>query len=870
MSIIKLALQLLRQCTFRHWCRSPWISLLLMGMVGSGVAIYYSVALTNRAAVGGFRAFTDELSDKHDYNFIPKSGLTSINNLGEIRGALGNLPVNIIGMYESTVYFEDPSIDSSKGPRVFPMLSLDLIGLQNVFASDPKDNAQWLYDSFDQYEETNQEPNTNIWKFLAKPGAVFIDTYIAKQRQLKLGDEFELLIESKRRKLFVAGILPDRPGIKSRGIIVTDFAQLPYLLEGELNINMIQVAVEKGVSYKENMSLTKSRLEDWGGEKFVLQTTAERKEANKSLLKAFRFNLSLLSSLSFVFGIYLIVQALEAAVVRRRKEIATLSALGVNRKSIYLSWMMESLIMGLIGSILGLLAGYGLASLSAGAVSDAVNHIYFNSRDAQVNWHWGEATIAFGLGMIVSLIAGHIPAQDAASTPPAQMLALVWRHTGYKTLQHPLLAIFIGIFATIILWIPPYQNAQFVKYPIPGFLSVALFILAGTLITSTLLQMLGKLAANFSQQHIAHYAFSHLRFPSGRHVLATAGLSLGTAMAVSIAILIFSFQSTMKQWLGGSLKADLFIAPHSITTAAMKTRIPTSVWETIVEMPQVKQADLNQSRMVVYEGIPVRLMAVETELRLGDAGALWTSAPDASILNSSEIPENMVMISEPLANRFALANGDFVSIPTPSGPLKLEVGGIFKDFTSERGMLTINQKVYRKYFKENKLLSFTLTLNDDVDRIQFREQLGQAYPGLLIRDRYELRSDVEKLFDRTFSITYALELIAGFIAIIGFIFAFSSLVLERKAERKTLQMLGVARKRVAHAAAIEGSCLAFVGLIIGNVLGVIFSQILIQVIQKQSFGWTLATSMPWPSIIAFNVILILAAALTSYKIANKK
>ena len=144
------------------------------------------------------------------------------------------------------------------------------------------------------------------------------------------------------------------------------------------------------------------------------------------MTRGFRLNLTILSLIALLVGLYLIFQTLDAAVVRRRSEIAILRALGVAEKHVEWAWHAEALLLGVVGGIFGVCLGWGLAQGSVRLVSRTVNALYYANNVAAARLDAGEAAVAILLAVVVSLFAGWIPARQASRLSPA----IAVRHAG--------------------------------------------------------------------------------------------------------------------------------------------------------------------------------------------------------------------------------------------------------------------------------------------------------------------------------------------------------------------------------------------------------------------------------------------------------
>ena len=184
-------------------------------------------------------------------------------------------------------------------------------------------------------------------------------------------------------------------------------------------------------------------------------------------------------------GTFFILQSMEASIIRRRKEIAILRSLGIPPSNIFKLWLSESLIIGVLGSTLGVFFGYLLAQGVVRAIVTTVNQLYYDITTSGASMNWNEATIALIFGIIVSIVAGYLPAREAARVEPASVSQTGSSEGGsllFLTPKFGLILLFVGYIFTFI----PAIVINGKPIAIGGYLS-AIFIVVGWGVFSTML-----------------------------------------------------------------------------------------------------------------------------------------------------------------------------------------------------------------------------------------------------------------------------------------------------------------------------------------------------------------------------------------------
>ena len=188
---------------------------------------------------------------------------------------------------------------------------------------------------------------------------------------------------------------------------------------------------------------------------------------------------------------------------------------------------------------------------------------------------------------------------------------------------------------------------------------------------------------------------------------------------------------------------------------------------------------------------------------------------------------------------------------------------VYYDYSRERGYIIIDRSTFIKYYGDTDVNSFVIYLSNKSELENVRQDilktLGADY-SLVIRSNPELKKNVLEIFDKTFAITYSLEIIAGGVALLGLFNTLISLILERKREIGILRFIGCFREQVKRIVLIEAGILGLIGSMMGLAAGGVVSYILIFVINKQSFGWTIQVHYPYMFIV-FSLVLFWVVSL---------
>ncbi len=856
---------LLRRFTLRHWRSAPRATALQIFILALGIAVFFSIRLANRATVSSFQNFAGLLTQQSDWQISAPAGELPVSVLGELRSALGDDAVEIIPVVETTASKPHTQREEMIGSRQsFHLLGLDLVAIQNLASASEADHG-W----FDQQSAgTNYAGGNQFWNLLRKKNAVFISQTMAEKANLKIGDAFPVVIDENVANLEVAGLIPTSPARPNppEDLLMMDLPALQRLAHREGKLDRIEFIVADGADADARRGKLHDQLVALGKNRWTVFSPADRRASAATMTRAFRMNLTILSLVGLLVGLYLIFQSLDGAVVRRREEIGVLRSLGVTEKIIRRAWLLEAMLLGFFGGALGVLLGWGGAQFAVRFIGKTVNTLYYATTVNSARLDAGEFFIAIGLALAASLVAGWWPARQAAKIPPAQILSRHAENQERKSLlQSAPFALWLLATSGLLVLLPPLRFSGALRFPLGGYAAALGLIFGGGILCSQVLRQLAQMlrfAGNYSVA--AKIATSHLRKTSSRHRLAAAGLLCAVTMAAGMIILVTSFETTMRGWIINTFQADLYISSDGAQSAATQNRISPTTWHAIVANPNLADANVMQSTAIEIGGISTMLVGVDLEFTRRHPNLSWQNPPrDEKIYHFAQ-NENLALASESFSERFRVRRGDKIKIPTPGGEKVLTIAGIFSDYGNERGSLVVERRHFAAWFSDELATSVIVMTRTNVSPENVQADLSAQFPGLSILTNRYLRSEILRIFRQTFSVTYALELIGIIVAVIGLGMTLSSILLDRRAELTTLRALGWQRREMAWATAIEGALLSTCGVAVAMIVSLGLGWILIYVINKQSFGWTLQFAIPWPQLAALGMLVIGAGTVVAY------
>ncbi len=866
---------LLRQFALRHARLEPKRTALLCGILALGVAVFISVRLANRAAVASFTHFTDTLTGQSDWIIQPAAGTLPETVLPELRAALVGNPVVIIPVVETTAS-RPPRVNETAalGRTTFTLLGIDLISLANL-ARQQTGGKSFFADQSSTSAGTvrGPDPSAAFWSNFRAGPKLWISAALAAE--LGAAPTLTLVVNDTTHVLPIAGTIPTLPDAPQApaSLILLDLPHLQRLAGKVGRIDRVEFVVESGPREAERREVLRDVLAELGGrdgERWLVTSPGAKRESAETMTRAFRLNLTVLSLIALLVGLYLIFQALDGAVVRRRGEIAILRSLGVEETSIRRAWLAEAAVLGLVGGACGILLGWGGAQFSVRAVGQTVNALYYATTVATAAPSPADVGIGLVLGLVASLFAGWWPAREAARTPPAQVLV---RHAsaapGPAVLRHAWLGVGLVAVGVAFAQMPPLRFEGGSRFPLAGYVAAFLWIFGGGILAGFLLPRFAWLGRHWRDRFATiRMALSHVAAPSGRHRLAVAALLCAIGMTAGMAILVASFEGTVQGWVRRSLQADLYVSSNGAQSASSQNRLAPATWRTLAAHPTVEAASVLSAYPLMLDGTSTTLTGTGLALVRARTDLPWVQPPLDDAIFDPARNADLVLASESFSERFRKYRGDTIQVPTPTGTRRLTLAGIYADYGNERGSVLVEREHLVKWFTDDQAASLSLYLKPGADADALRAELLARNPGLAIYTNASLRAEILRIFRQTFSITYALEVIGVIVAVIGLALTQVSVLLDRRDELTTLRALGFTRTEIARVAAIEGSIVATCGVVGGLVVSLALGWLLIHVINKQSFGWTLGFALPWGQLAGLGLTVIATGAVVSYLVGR--
>jgi putative ABC transport system permease protein len=656
----------------------------------------------------------------------------------------------------------------------------------------------------------------------------------------RVGERIRVVANGRAASLLIAGTLPGAPDGQAIGTVDIAAAQWRFGRLGR--VDRLDLKLDDRASAEAALS----RLL---GADAVVATSETQARQGDSLSRAYRVNLDMLALVALLTGGFLVFSAQSLSVARRLRAFALVRTLGLPRRGIVAAVALEGLIIGVVGAGIGLAFGYAMAAAALRLFGGDLGGGYFASGAAHVVFQPVAAAAFFALGLAAALLGSVLPARAAARAAPAAALKnagdvldprapVPWR---------PAILLLLAGGAAALL--PAIRGL-----PVFGFVSMALLLAGGVAGVPWLVRWL--LAPWRSRDFAAVprlLAVRHVQGAPGQAAIALCGIVASTALMIAMATMVTSFRGAVDGWLGQVLSADIYLRAEGTGLDQAAQRRITAV-SGIARVAFSRQLQLT----LAPDRPPLALIARPVR---GDAGD-----PLLVLLDRAPVPAGAtpVWVSEPAARLYDWAPGSDVALPIGGQTVTFRVAGVWRDYARQQGAVVIRDTDYVRLTGDRLRDEAAITVAPGAEAATVRRSLAAALPAdVSVAEPATLRRFALRLFDRSFAITYVLEAVAILVGLAGVAATVSAQTIARAKEFGMLRHLGLTRGQVTRMLATEGALLGLIGAVAGVALGVVLGQVLIHVINPQSFNWTMTTLWPLGTIVGVTAALVGAAALTA-------
>ncbi|ESA33182.1 adhesion component transport transmembrane protein abc transporter [Leptolyngbya sp. Heron Island J] len=852
---------------WRRMRRRPFQYVLFILGIAIGVAMMVSIDLANGSAQRAFALSTDAIAGRTTHR------IEAISPIGIDESLYRKLRTEL-GYTQSAPIVEGYVVAEDLDRQPMRLVGVDF------FAEAPF--RSYLNDGSNENSDQGVEALTT---FLTEPGAVILARDTAADYGVQVGDRLTLTLAGQPVSAHVVGILQPANTLTRdalSNVLFTDIASAQEILGMQGYLSHIDLIADSDAALEPIRALLPTGVK--------LETAQAQKNAVQQMTAAFELNLTALSLLALVVGMFLIYNTVTFSVIQRRPLFGTLRCLGVTQGQLFQLILGESLLLSIVGSILGLGLGVILGRSIVGLITQSINDFYFVVYVRDISLSSFTLIKGMVIGIFAALFASLIPALEAMGTSPNNSLK---RSTLESKVQQilPWLVLAWGLFTLGGVGLLSIKNGGLVI----AFGGLFAILLAAALLTppltALLMQWLSQLLTGLLGV-LGKMAPRDITRSLSRTSVAIASLMVAVSVIVGVSVMVGSFRTTVVQWLDQTLQADIYVTPPSTTANRILGSVDPSVVDETYTWPEI-------DHIVTYNDTDVDVIAFNrqgtdatnaTEISVNRSAKLISADGDVSdgqrpyawIRDNVQNPWPQldagegVIISEALMLRAGVSEPpETITLESPQGPITLPVVAVFYDYASDRGTILLDNDRYLEVWQDPTIASLGLFLRPGISADSVVTHLRETFKDrqdLVAQSNRNLRQGSLEIFDRTFAITGALRLLAIVVAFIGVLSALMSLQLERTKELGILRANGMTPLQMWQITLLETGIMGSLAGVFAMPLGYVLAWILIYVINVRSFGWTLQMQIEpsyfWQAWVVAVVAALLAGVYPAWRLSK--
>ncbi|MGW0567184.1 ABC transporter permease [Streptomyces tauricus] len=681
------------------------------------------------------------------------------------------------------------------------------------------------------------------------PGEVLLDADTAEQKHVDIGDPLTVIAQPGSFKVEVVGIATFKTTNPGAALVFLDPAVAADKLLGRDGVaTSVQVDAAQGVT---DAQLKRRIATELGGGRYELETADEQAESAASQLGGFldviKYVMLGFAGIAVLVGIFLIVNTFSMLIAQRTRELGLLRALGADRRQVRRSVLTEAVLLGVVGSTLGLATGIGLAF----GLIKLMSVFGMNLKTTEMVIGWGTPVAAYVVGVGVTFVAAYLPARRAATVSPMAALADaeiagVGRPLRVRAVVGAIVGA-LGAAALVGCATATETSSAASLLGLGVVLTLIATVIAGPLLVRPVIRVLGGFfpavfgsVGRMSQRNA-------LRNPRRTGATAAAlmvGLALVGGMSVASASMTKSFDEQIDKTLGADFvvqNANFMPFPQEITEKVMATE---------------------------GAGLVVRQRFAPVAVRLPDGERVETTASgyDPDLDEVARIPyvegntaaalaDGNIAMDAGFAEDHDVRVGSTIPVEFPAGRrTELKVAALTDQDGAEgfgtQGGLFLGFATIEKFVPGGQDSALYVNAASGASDASLRADLDKTldpYPQVQVRDLADYKKLIHDQIAVLLYLVYALLGLAIVIAVLGVVNTLALSVVERTREIGLLRAIGLGRRQLRRMIRLESVVIAVFGAVLGLALGLVWGVCVQQVLALQGMK---AFAIPWTTLVA--------------------
>ncbi len=830
--------------SLRYLLSRPWQTALSVLGITLGVAVVVAIDLGNQSAKHAFRLSSSAVSGKATHHII---------------GGPEGLPEDVyrtlrldLGIRSSAPVVEG---------HAFPVGENDDFSASRLLGIDPLADAQFRpYAEATSLAARANAPARNAPFILSSPNTVLMSVQTANSLGVGAGDTVRMRISDTEHTIEIAGLITPRNSLSSetlKGLLIADIATAQELMDFEGRLSRIDLILPPG---DQGTALVEQVSSVLPPEATIVSSQA-RAGVIDDLTQSFDDNLFVISLLGLIVGAFLIYNAMAFSVVQRRPVIGALRAVGVTKRQIFTLVLSEALLIGAVSSVIGVLLGIVIGRGILSIIIQTITDLFFVASVQDLAIPATSLLKGALLGLLATLAAALVPAFEATGVPASDTLSRSSLERRYRSIAP--LATGAGLVLMAVGAVLVFAPTKLLML---AFIGVGALVLGYAMLTPVWIILLGRVLAPAMSRIFGSMGAMVARgiaASMSRTAVAIAALAIAVSITVSIDTMVESFRGTVVEWLDDSLGSDIYISSASFSSQTAEAGLSPDIAEKIRSLDSVGTVRTVRNARVNSPDGDKELLVFDTTLenfvrfnsfKEGDPAAIWDDLQNG----------DAVAVSEPYAYHNEVEVGSSIRLNTKEGQRDFRVAGIYYDYrNSANGKIMMSRNAYDRFWNDHKVTGIGVTAAEGVgiDALKFdiRSAIGRD-ADVEIRSNAELKAAALDVFERSFAITSVVHALSIAVAFVGVLSALMAIQMERSTEFGTLRAIGFTPRQVWLLFTSQTGVMGVAAGLLAVPLGLMQGAVLIFVVNRRSFGWSMDMEI-YPLVLAQAVVIAVVAAL---------
>jgi putative ABC transport system permease protein len=708
-----------------------------------------------------------------------------------------------------------------------------------------------LNDQIARDYQMKDEKNVQIsdpLQFLNAKNAVLLSREFAQRNGIKIDDRLDLMTYQGKKTFVVRGLLETEGPTSAFGgnFALMDVYAAQIFFGREKKFDAIDLILKPGRDVDAAMRDINRRLAG----RYEATRPEQRTQGVENMRKTFDVGVSILALIVLAMGIFIIINTVMTSVLQRKREIAIQRMLGVTRAGIWTIFSLEGLVFGLVGSVIGIAAGYAFGRQAVLHFVAQISNMFMLVDLSHVSFRARMAAEGLTLGLAISFCASIYPAWRATRITPLETLAFDYGLTAGQGISYRRWLMVLAPAAALILYLL-FAPAGFTESGV-RVMTIGIFIAAITvtpMFMAALLRAMRQLSGSGFGE-LLRLAGDNIRRDLGRAGMTVAAFMVGLGVMIEVYLFVTSAKTQIVGWVEDAMTADLVVTTS--TRLASREVIPVSpeLGAAIEKIPGVEAACAWRLLLTDYDGVRISIDAFDWKKRLNEKRFRFVKGnPDEALRRV--VADEAVLISQNLALRHHLQNATEITLDTPKGRHAFPIAGIVMDYASEHGAVVMDHNLYLEYFEDPMVDAFMVYLSPGADLLKTRnaiyqnEMVKQQFSLYVLTNR-EFKNSVLAVIDQFFALAYSLEALAMIIAFIGIVNNLLTTVVDRTREIGVLRTLGATRGQISVIFVCQAALMAVSGAALSIVTGFSLAKVELTRTTQVIAGWAMPLEFSWP------------------------